>query len=92
MLEFVDKQLVQTQNQVSQSIGEKRIYKQNIQNLTKQLCQAHVNDTLKISPVAKSATYSNPEKFNGDKTKFKVFFTQLNLKLQCNIDYFTRKG
>ena len=34
LLESLDKQLVQAQNQVQQSIGEKRIYKQNIQNLT----------------------------------------------------------
>ena len=42
--------------------------------------------------MAKSATYSNPEKFNGDKTKLEAFFAQLNLKLQRNIDHFTREG
>ena len=42
--------------------------------------------------MAKLATHLNPEKFNGDKTKLKAFLTQLNLKLQQNIDYFTRKG
>ena len=90
-LEFVDKQLVQTQNQVQQSIGKKRVYEQNIQNLIEQLRQVHVNGTLRIPCVAKSATHSNPEKVNGDKTKLEAFFAQLNLKLQCNIDHFTRE-
>ena len=81
LLESVDEQLVQAQNQAQQSIGEKRVYKQNIQNLTKQLCQAHVNSTLGILRVAKSATHSDPEKFNGDKTKLEAFLAQLNLKL-----------
>ena len=91
-MESVDKQLVQAQNQTQQNIGEKRVYKQNIQNLTEQLHQAHVNGTLGIPCVAKSVTHRNPEKFNGDKTKLEAFLTQLNLKLQRNIDYFTREG
>ena len=91
MLEFADKQLVPAQNQVQKNIREKRIYKQNIQNLTEQLCQAHVNNTLKILCVAKSATYHDLEKFNGNKTKLEVFFAQLNLKLQRNIDHFVRE-
>ena len=91
MLESVDKQLVQTQNYVQQSIGENCIYKRNIQNLTEQLRQVHVNGTLKIPCVAKSAIHPNPEKFNGDKTKLEAFLAQLNLKLQRNIDYFTRE-
>ena len=66
---------------MQQSIGEKRIYEQNIQNLTEQLHQAHVNDILEIPRVAKSATHPNPEKFNSDKTKLEVFFAQFNLKL-----------
>ena len=41
--------------------------------------------------MAKSATHPDPEKFNGDKTKLEVFLAQLNLKLQSNIDYFTRE-
>ena len=59
--------------------------------MTKQLRQAHVNGTLKILLVAKSATHFDPEKFNGDKTKLEAFLAQLNLKLQRNIDHFTRK-
>ena len=73
MLESADEQLVQAQNQAQQSIGEKRVYEQNIQNLTEQLRQANVNGTLGIPRVAKSATYPNPEKFNGDKTKLEAF-------------------
>ena len=42
--------------------------------------------------MAKSAIHPNLEKFNYDKTKLEIFLTQLNLKIQCNIDYFTRKG
>ena len=60
--------------------------------MTEQLRQAHVNSILRIPCVAKSATHLNPEKFNGDKTKLETFLAQLNLKLQRNIDYFTRKG
>ena len=60
--------------------------------MTEQLRQAHVNGTLEIPRVAKSATHPDPEKFNGDKTKLKTFLAQLNLKLQRNIDHFTRKG
>ena len=41
--------------------------------------------------MAKSATHLHPEKFNGDKTKLKAFFAQFNLKLQRNINYFTRE-
>ena len=89
LLESVDEQLVQAQNQAQQSIGKKRVYKLNIQNLTEQLRQVHVNDTLGIFCVAKSATHSNAEKFNGDKTKLEAFFAQFNLKLQHNIDHFT---
>ena len=37
LLESENKQLVQAQNQTRQSIGEKCVYKQNIQNLTEQL-------------------------------------------------------
>ena len=59
--------------------------------MTEQLRQAYINDTLGISRVAKSATHPNPEKCNGDKTKLEAFFAQLNLKLQCNIDHFTRE-
>ena len=59
---------------MQQNIGEKHIYKQNIQNLTKQLRQAHINNTLKIPRVAKSATYPNCKKFNNDKTKLEAFF------------------
>ena len=92
LLESVDKQLVQTQNQAQQSIGEKRVYEQNIQNLTEQLRQVHVNGTWGIPCVAKSATHLNPEKFNDDKTKLEAFFAQLNLKLQRNIDHFTKEG
>lgn len=92
LLESADKQLVQVQNQVQQGIGEKHIYKRNIQNLIEQLCQIHVNDTLEVPRVAKSATHPDSEKFNGDKTKLETFFTQLNLKLQRNIDHFTREG
>ena len=92
LLESVDEQLVQAQNQAQQSIGEKRVYKQNIQNLTEQLRQAYVNGILGISCVAKWATHPNPEKFNGDKTKLEAFLAQLNLKLQRNIDHFTREG
>ena len=76
---------------MQQSIGENRVYEQNIQNLIEQLRQAHVNGTLGIPRVAKSATHPDPKKFNGDKTKLEAFLTQLNLKLQRNIDYFTRK-
>ena len=77
---------------MQQNIGEKRIYEQNIQNLTEQLRQAHVNGTLGIPCMAKSATYPDPEKFNSDKTKLEAFLAQLNLKLQRNIDHFTREG
>ena len=35
LLESADEQLVQAQNQAQQSIGEKDVYKLNIQNLTK---------------------------------------------------------
>ena len=42
--------------------------------------------------MAKSTTHPDFEKFNSDKTKLKAFFAQLNLKLQRNIDYFTREG
>ena len=91
-MESADKQLVQAQNQIQQSIREKRIYEQNIQNLTEQLLQAHVsNGTLGSSCVAKSVIHPNPEKFNGDKTKLEAFLAQLNLKLQHNIDHFTRE-
>ena len=76
---------------MQQSIREKRVYKQNIQNLTEQLRQAHINCTSEIPRMAKSATYPNPEKFNDDKTKLKAFLTQLNLQLQRNIDHFTRE-
>lgn len=41
--------------------------------------------------MAKSPTHPNPEKFNGEKTKLETFFAQLNLKLQRNIDHFTRE-
>ena len=41
--------------------------------------------------VAKSATHPKLKKFKGDKTKLKAFLAQLNLKLQRNIDYLTRK-
>ena len=64
---------------MQQNIREKRIYKQNIQNLTEQLCQTHVNDTLGIPCMAKSATYPNSEKFNDNKTKLEAFFARLNL-------------
>ena len=60
--------------------------------MTEQLCQAHINGTLEIPRVVKSATHPNPKKFNGDKTKLEVFFAQLNLKLQRNIDHFTKEG
>ena len=76
---------------MQQSIGEKRVYKQNIQNLIEQLCQPHVNSTLGIPHVAKSTNHSDPKKFNGDKTKLKAFLTEINLKLECNIDHFTRE-
>ena len=91
LLESADKQLIQAQNQVQQSIREKHVYGQNIQNLTEQLCQTHVNSTLGIPCVAKSATHFDPKKFNGDKTKLRAFFAQLNLKLQHNIDHFTKE-
>ena len=41
--------------------------------------------------MAKSATHPDSEKFNGDKTKLEAFLAQLNLKLQRNIDHFTRE-
>ena len=41
--------------------------------------------------MAKLATHPNPKKFNNDKTKLKAFFAQFNLKLQHNIDHFTRE-
>ena len=41
--------------------------------------------------MAKSALYPDFKKFNSDKTKLEAFFAQLNLKLQHNIDHFTRK-
>ena len=44
-----------------------------------------------MSRVTKSAIHPNREKFNGDKTKLKAYLAQLNLKLQRNIDHFTRK-
>ena len=72
-------------------MGEKHIYKQNIQNLTEQLHQVHVNGPLGIPCMAKLATYPNLKKFNSDKTKLKAFFAQLNFKLPRNIDHFTRK-
>ena len=59
--------------------------------MTEQLRQAHVNGTLRIPRVAKSATHLDPEKFNGDKMKLEAFFAQLNLKLQRNIDHFNRE-
>ena len=59
--------------------------------MTEQFRQAHVNSTLEIPHVAKSATHPNPKKFNGDKTKLKAFLAQLNCKLQHNIDHFTRE-
>ena len=59
--------------------------------MTEQFCQAHINNPLGIPRMAKSATHPNLEKFNSDKTKLKIFLAQFNLKLQCNIDYFTRK-
>lgn len=91
-MESADKQLIQAQNQVQQSIGEKRIHERNIFNLIKKLRQVHIGNCTLVTPrVAKSATHLNPEKFNGDKTKLEVFLIQLNLKLQLNIDYFTRE-
>ena len=59
--------------------------------MIEQLRQAHVNGLLEISCMAKSATYSDLEKFNGGITKLGAFFAQLNLKLQRNIDHFTRE-
>lgn len=59
--------------------------------MTEQLHEIYVNGLFQILCMAKSATYSNLEKLNGDKTQLKTFFAQLNLKLQYNIDYFTRK-
>lgn len=41
--------------------------------------------------MAKLITYLNFEKFNYDKTKLEALFAQLNIKLQCNIDYFIRE-
>lgn len=76
---------------MQQSTGEKRIYERNIQNLIEQLRQAHVNGTLRIPCIAKSATHPDPKKFNSNKTKLKAFLAQLNLKLQRNIDHFTRE-
>ena len=76
---------------MQQNIREKRIYKQNIENLTEQLRQADVNGTLGISCMSKSAIYPSLEKFNGNITKLEAFFAQLNLKLQYNIDYFIRE-
>ena len=38
--------------------------------------------------MAKSAIHPNFEKFNGNKTKLKAFFAQLNLKLQHDVDHF----
>ena len=89
-LESTNEQFVQAQNQVQQNIEEKHIYKQKIQNLMEQFHQAYVNGPLAIYCMAKSATHPNPEKFNSDKTKLEVFLAQLNLKLKCNIDHFTR--
>ena len=60
--------------------------------MTEQLRQAHINSTLGIPHIPKSATHPNPEKFKGDKTKLEAFLAQLNLKLQRNIDYFLREG
>lgn len=67
------------------------MYKQNIQNLTEQFYQAHINSPLEISYMVKLATHPNLKKFNDDKIKLKRFFVQLNLKLQCNIDYFIKE-
>ena len=91
IVEIYKKQLIQAQNKVQQSIGEKCIYEENIQNLTEHFHQAHVNGILGISCVVKSATHPNPKKFNGDKTKPEAFFAQFNLKLQHNIDHFTKE-
>lgn len=41
--------------------------------------------------MAKSVTHADRKKLNGDSTKLEAFFTQLNLKLQRNMDYFTRE-
>ena len=46
-----------------------------------QLRQVHINGSLKIPCMAKLATHSNLEKFNGDKTKLEAFLAQLNLQL-----------
>ena len=62
-----------------------------MQNLTEQFWQAYVNGISKISCMDKLTIHPNPKKFNGDKTKLEAFLPQLNLKLQHNIDFFTRE-
>ena len=42
--------------------------------------------------MAKLATHHDSEKFNSGKTKLEAFLVQLNLKLQRNMDHFTREG
>ena len=101
-LEDVDEELISARelitasnNALNQALGAHTVYKDQNAELTRQLQLAQLSNSNLVAPIPQarpSPNHSNPDKFNGDKTKLEAFFTQLRIKLQQNADHFVRPG
>ena len=102
-LEGVDKELAIARDSVTaihdalnQALGGQTVYKNQVAELTRQLAQSNLNlAAASVAPVLQarpSLNHSDPDKFNGDKTKLEAFVTQLRIKLQQNTNHFVRPG
>ena len=91
-LESSDQQLATTRNQLQQKEGALQMSENRVRNLTDRLLSFSQNSSLSVPRTTKSPNHPDPEKFNGDKTKWEAFRAQTNLKLRCNQDHYVQEG
>ena len=92
LLESTDEQLSAALNQLRQKEGALQLSEDRVRDLTDRLFSSSQNGSLSVPRITKSPNHPDPEKFNGDKTKWEAFRAQVNIKIKRNHDHYVREG
>ena len=92
VLESSDEQAATLPNQLRQKEGALQMSENRVRDLTDRLLSFSQTSLQSVPRITKSPNHPDPEKFNGDKTKWEAFRAQINIKLKRNQDHYVREG